>query len=596
VKRISTFSDDASALPPASGSAGVARRLGGFGRHLLSGAALVALLATGSVAAKADDSNAELAAEIHALKMQLRHLEAKVDKHSVQIHQVQVKASTYQANAAAPYEPPAAWDKKFHLAGITITPGGFLAAEGVFRSRTTQGDFSPAFGSLPEYNNPLAHTNELRGTARQSRFSLLVQGNYNPDTLISGYGEFDFLGAGVTPNSNESNSYQPRVRHLYLTVDWMGEGFHLLAGQTWSLVTMNQKGITPRNEDIPLTIDAQYVSGFTWARQPQLRLTKNFGDQFWIAASAEMPQTTSCTGGFSFGNGGSASANTPVTSVNGNGVVCDTVGSTSGSSVLNNTTYYSLNHIPDVVAKAAWEPNFAGHAVHFEAEGLYSDEYDLVQQGVTTAAPSLINTRHDTTGWGAGGGLTVAVVPKLLDLQGSGMIGRGIGRYGSGQLADTTFNPDGSLDPLPEAMFLGGAIVHATPQLDLYAYGGEERILSTDDTSQGTGYSPTTASNTGCYIVNGTCAGKVRDDWEITAGFWDKVYQGDFGSVRVGMQYAYVQDDLFQGSGVTAAQARLPGALAPNSPVHFNDQEVYASLRYYPFDPAPPAPPLVTKY
>ncbi len=61
------------------------------------------------------------------------------------------------------------------------------------------------------------------------------------------------------------------------------------------------------------------------------------------------------------------------------------------------------------------------------------------------------------------------------------MIGRGIGRYGSGQLADATFNPNGSLDPLPEIMFLGGATIHATPQLDIYAYGGEERILNADE-------------------------------------------------------------------------------------------------------------------
>jgi hypothetical protein len=572
----------------------------------LSGVAAIALFATGSVAAKADESNAELAAEIRALKMQLHHLEAKVDKHSVQIHQVQLKATAYQATAGAPYEPPQPWDKKFHLAGITITPGGFIAAEGVYRTRTTQGDFSPAFGSMPEYNNPLSRLNELRGTARQSRFSLLVQGNPNPDTLVSGYGEFDFLGAGVTPNSNESNSYQPRVRHLYMTVDWggaSGNGLELLAGQTWSLVTMNQKGITPRNEDVPLTIDAQYVAGFTWARQPQLRLVKDFGNQFWIAASAEMPQTTSCTGSFSFGNGGSASANTPITSVSGLGAVCDAVGSTSGSSVLNNTTYYSFNHIPDVILKGAWEPDFLGHALHVEGYGLYTDEYDLVENSTSGATISTVNNRYDTTGWGAGGGITYSVLPHLLDLQGSGIVGRGIGRYTSGQLADAGFNSgNGSLDPLPEASFLGGAIVHATPQLDLYVYGGEDTILS----KTAGGYSSLTANNTGCYVVNGTCQGKVHDDWEITAGFWDKIYQGDFGSVRVGLQYAYIQNDLFSGTGAGNGTPTTPsggtgnntstGPLAPGSQVHFNNQEVYASLRYYPFDPLPPAPPLVTKY
>jgi hypothetical protein len=578
VKNIATSCDEASvrAFHATAAEATVRRR--GFGRQLLSSAALAALLTTGSVAAKADDSNAELAAEIHALRAQLRHLEARVDKHTVQIHAVQVKAASYPATPPGAYEPPVPWDKKFHLNGITITPGGFIAAEGVWRSRDTGGDFSPAFGSLPSYNSYLPHSNEIRGTARQSRASLLVQGNYNPDVLVSGYGEFDFLGAATTANSTESNSYTPRVRHLYTTIDWMGEGFHVLAGQTWSLVTLNNKGITPRNEDIPLTIDAQYVAGFTWTRQPQLRITKNFGDSFWLAASAELPQTgTPCTGGDASG------AAVSPTSVNGYNAYCSQTAS-GGSGLLNTQYKYSLNHIPDFVVKAAWEPTFADRTIHVEGFGLYTDLYDYAEYG-----PGFVYGNHnDTTGWGAGGSILVPAVPHWVDLQGSATIGRGIGRYGSGQLTSATFASNGSLVALPELMFLGGAIVHATPQLDLYAYGGEERILSTDwssgafGTGSGSGFGSPYANITGCYTLNGTCAGSVKDTWELTGGFWDKIYQGAFGSVRVGMQYVYARDDLFN-TNVT-------------SNVHFDDQMVYASLRYYPFDPAPPAPALVTKY
>jgi hypothetical protein len=593
---MSKIGSSESAALPGDSSLTSARCFGGHAsRSIMSGVALAALFAMGTLPAKADDtSTAELAAEIHALKAQLKQLENKVNSQSVRIRAVQQQGPIVKGPPVA-YEPPHPWDKKFYLNGITITPGGFLAAEGVWRSRDTEGDFSPAFGSLPEYNSPLAHLNELRGTARQSRVSLLVQGNYNPDTLISGYGELDFLGAGVTPNSNESNSYNPRIRVLYGTIDWADEGFHVLAGQNWSLATLQSKGISPRNEVIPTTIDAQYVAGFTWTRQPQIRITKNFGDEFWLAASAEMPQTTSCTGGFSFIGGSATNASTPVSAVNGNGVVCDTVGSTSGSSVLNSTAYYSLNHIPDIIAKAAWEPSIADRKIHIEGFGIYSDEYDYVENGDTTGAVSLNNSRYDTTGWGAGGGFTAQVIPKLIDVQGSGMIGRGIGRYGSSQLADAAFGANGALDPLPEAMFLGGVSVHATPQLDLYAYGGEEKILSTDFISAAVpGYVSPAANNSGCYFVNGACTGKIQDAWEVTAGFWDKVYQGDLGSVRVGLQYAYIQNDLFPGSGFTAVPGATP--LAPDSQVHFNEQEVYASFRYYPFDPPPAAPPLVAKY
>ncbi len=578
--------DDASALPPASGSAGVARRLGGLGRHLLGGAALVALLATGSVAAKADDTNAELAAEIRALKAQLHHLEQKVDKHSVQIHQVQVKSDSFQAQAA-PYAPPVPWDKKFHLNGITITPGGFFAMEGVYRSRDQGADFDTPFGGIPEYNSPLAHLNELRGTARQSRVSVLVQGNYNPDVLVSGYAELDFLGAANTANSNESNSYNPRIRHMYATIDWMGEGFHILGGQTWSLVTLNTKGITPRNEDIPLTIDAQYVVGFNWTRTPQFRLVKNFGSQFWLAASAEMPQTAGITGCGGTTIGGSATVGTAAIPGAGTAVCNQT---SIGGGLLNQTTTYSFNHIPDFVVKAAWEPTFMDRTVHIEGYGLYTDLYDGVEP---TGFPGTF-VRHDTSGWGAGGSIALAAIPHWVDLQGTAMIGRGIGRYGSGGLSNATFNPDGSLYALPEMTFMGGAIVHATPQLDLYAYGGEERILSrgvsTATTGALFGYSLPTANNSGCDFIGGTCAANTKDVWEITAGLWDKVYQGDFGSVRVGLEYEYIERELFSGTGTSAGLTAFAG-----SP-RFNEQAGYVSFRYYPFDPAPPAPPLVTKY
>jgi hypothetical protein len=177
------------------------------------------------------------------------------------------------------------------------------------------------------------------------------------------------------------------------------------------------------------------------------------------------------------------------------------------------------------------------------------------------------------------------------------MIGRGIGSYAAANLQSATFAPNGSLVALPEVVFLGGATLHATPTLDLYAYGGAERILSTDFTPgvAGITYGSPTVDNSGCNIIGSSaCAGGVRDTWQISAGFWDKVYQGDFGSLRVGVQYSYVQNELWPGSG--ASDSTHPGGLAPFADVHYNNQQVYASLRYYPFDPPPPAPPVVAKY
>ena len=44
-------------------------------------------------------------------------------------------------------------------------------------------------------------------------------------------------------------------------------------------------------------IDAQYVVGFSWARQYGFRVTKNFNNKFWLGASVEEGQATLTTHG-----------------------------------------------------------------------------------------------------------------------------------------------------------------------------------------------------------------------------------------------------------------------------------------------------------
>ena len=100
----------------------------------------------------------------------------------------------------------------------------------------------------------------------------------------------DFLGAATTANSIESNSYTPRIRQAFVSWDDMANGWHFLAGQAWSLLTQNRNGIAARQENIPLTIDAQYVVGFNWTRNPQFRVVKDSGPTVSVGVSAESPQ------------------------------------------------------------------------------------------------------------------------------------------------------------------------------------------------------------------------------------------------------------------------------------------------------------------
>ena len=86
---------------------------------------------------------------------------------------------------------------------------------------------------------------------------------------------------------------------------------------------MSQKGITPRNEDIPLTIDAQYVAGFNWARQPGLARDQEFWRRRLVRGVGRNAANDGLPGGFTPGSCGAA---TPVNAVNGNGVICNTLG------------------------------------------------------------------------------------------------------------------------------------------------------------------------------------------------------------------------------------------------------------------------------
>jgi hypothetical protein len=538
---------------------------------LLATAAVAgALIAGGAQAAPAKkhhprpsaSANQALLDEVRALRAEVTELRGKVDSQAsaqattqqqIEATQSQVQAVQTQV-AAAPAmsadqvnsQIAKAIDKehhndKFFFKGITLTPGGFLELAGIYRQHYEGNDVASSF-SIPFPNNHQYHTSEGRFTARQSRVSFLAEGAVNPRVKLSMYGEFDFLGGAQTANSNQSNSYNPRIRNLYATADWNNgnSGWHVLVGQSWSLVTLNSKGITPRNEVPPSVIEAQYVPGFVWSRQPGIRVTGDFLDhKLWVAVSAENPQTT-------FGG-------TVPSSITNN--------APAGSGFDSGNTL-SLNHIPDFIGKVAYEDSIGGHVLHIEGFGLYrSFEAHRIGDGNVTA--------H---GHGFGGGLTFQVVPKLLDVQISGMTGAGIGRYGTSTLPDVTFGPDGSIHAMKESMALAGVTVHATPMLDVYGYAGQEWEQRKDLGAVSTtlyGIGNPLLNNSGCFIEGGTCNGNTRLIRQYTIGAWQKIYQGSFGKAMIGLQFSHTERILFSTDANRAPEAK--------------QNMGFISFRYYPF-------------
>ncbi len=455
-----------------------------------------------------------------------------------------------------------------HFKGITLTPGGFLAAESVYRSHALGADINTPFNSIPYDGASQTQLSEFFGSGRQSRISMLAEGKLSSATL-RGYYEADFLSAAVTSNNNQSNSYSLRQRQLWAQAG-LNSGWTFTGGQMWSLATETKKGLDNRSEALPMTIDAQYNVGFSWARQYGFRITKDFGDKMWLGLSAENAQSTL---------GGHGASNNFVIGSQG-----------AGGGLYNATTNYSFNATPDFVAKVAFEPGWG----HYEVFGIVSDFRDRIFPNATATTPSA-SAAHNDSSIGSGVGINArgSLANKHLDLGVHFLGGRGIGRYGSAGLPDLVARPDGVLVPVRNYQALGTAEIHAK-KFDVYFnYGGEYSARTTFDTStKGIGYGSTLFDDSGCSTetvptattvtvttATGTatvpvlgstgtplsggfnpgglskCSGDTRSILEGTAGFWYRFYKGPKGTLQFGPQYSYLVRNAWSDKGGLNPQA-----------------------------------------
>jgi hypothetical protein len=444
-----------------------------------------------------------------------------------------------------------------HFKGIQLTPGGFVAAEGVERRRGTGSDINTPFSSIPFTGQSAGQFSEFNASARQSRVSLLAEGKL-PSATMRGYFETDFLSAGATSNDNQSNSYTMRVRQAWAQAQ-LSRGWTITGGQMWSLATEYKSGLANLKEAIPMTIDAQYNVGFTWARQFAFRVVKDLGKHAWLAASVEEPQTLNIGG-----------HNLPA-------LVYQSTG--TGGGLYNPTANYSYNRAPDLIAKIAIEPGF-GHYEVFGVGRFFRDRVFPNAQLVTGAsAAGAYDTQ--TAGGGLGVNARVSLLQKKLDVGLHGLIGDGIGRYSSATLPDVTAHPNGSFELLTGGSALGSVEWHPYPRLDVYGYYGGEydkrafywngQYLQTTDATNGlpvyVGYGAPTNVVSGCNVEvlptsspngGGTVPGSAtncnadnRNIQEGTFGYWYRFYRGSMGTLQQGIQYSYVERHTWLGIGDT---------------------------------------------
>jgi len=526
----------------------------------------------------------------------------KADAASTSVTELQTTTTTLNDNVIAnqrKVEDEINSPATLHYKGVNITPGGFAAFEGVWRQHSVNSDINTPFNSIPMPSANEGHVSELNFSGRQSRLSVLVTGDAGAYKL-TGYWEMDFLGTGTSSNNNQSNSYVMRQRQIWGQFATPG-GFSVTGGQMWSLLTEDAKGDDPRTEIQPLTIDSQYLVGYTWERQPGIRVEQRFGNYntsaVTLAVSAEQAQITNFTAAgpiptsFFFGgigqNGGLYNAAGNIGA-----------GNTAGTGAI---ATYANNVAPDIMFKAALdEPK-----LHAEVGGLLrflrNEYFPVLTVAGTVAAPvyTYSPVMHNSTATAGGVFFSLRVKPiPLIETAFEGMTGTGVGRYGSSQLADATLKPNETLEPIRNDHALFSFILHPSKNWDYFAYyGGEydQRTVYGVVTPTGVapiGYGPRNLNDTGCYnlpaisgnssgtagsISPSNCASPTRYIQEAMGGFiWRAINSPKYGRLQYSATYSYIQRNLWSGNNIPAT-----GPITSPSGARATEPMIDVSMRYY---------------
>src|SRR5215831_8395610 len=164
-------------------------------------AATVSLLVLEPALAQSDSQKIEqLQRQTELLEKQLKALKDEIAQTRKKAEKVESVQAVYAAQTPPPSDPksPVIPKAPALMERVKITPGGFFAAETVFRSRNMVNDMGTIWNNVPYPFSPLYSEREFHGSARQTRLSLLVEANIDAQQKLAGYFETDFLGAGTT--------------------------------------------------------------------------------------------------------------------------------------------------------------------------------------------------------------------------------------------------------------------------------------------------------------------------------------------------------------------------------------------------------------
>ncbi len=433
------------------------------------------------------------------------------------------RVSGAQENVAQPEAP-----LQLHIGSASITPVGFMDFTAVFRSTNPGSGIGTNFGSVPYNTGPSGNISEFRLSAQNSRIGLRVDAKVHGANVL-GYLESDFLGFVPTNAAVTSNSDSLRMR-LYW-VDVRKDKVELFAGQSWSMLTPNRKGLSALPADLfySQVIDVNYQNGLVWSRNPQFRFIVHPTEKIAMGLSLENAEQ------YIGGSGGGGLVTLPAA-----------LATPYAKQLNDGTTTLSVPDAhPDVIAKVAFDPS---SRAHLEIAGLF--------RTFRVYSP-LDNTHYSSHGYGGSANVNFELA-KGFRLVSNNYWSDGGGRWIFGLAPDLIVRPDGSLSPVHSGSTVDGFELQAKNTL-LYAYYGATFIrkdLAVDATGKPIGYGYTGSPNSQNRSIHEPTFG-------LTQTFWK---DPRYGALQLMLQYSYV--------------LRYPWFVATGAPRDAHASMVFLNLRY----------------
>jgi len=415
------------------------------------------------------------------------------------------QATAASSTSTNPCEAPAETKVPTYIriGDTCIIPVGFMDLTSVWRGKDLGSSIGTNFASIPYNNGVAGRLSEFHFSPQNSRLGFRIDGDWKGTHFI-GYNEFDFNGTSGGNNLTvSSGSFVPRIRLFWLDVR-KGD-MEFLAGQSWSMLTPNRKGLSALPSDLfySQVIDLNYLTGLTWTRQPGVRFIYHPNKQVAVGLSLENPEQ------YMGGSSGAPSITLP-----------SALSALSGTQLSNNTNTNAVpNLTPDFIAKIAVDPT---SRIHFEVAGL--------ERNFRTWNPNT-NTYYKAIGAGASANAIIGLSDSFR-LTSTNFWSDGGGRYLFGQSPDMIIRSDGSISPIHAGGFTEGAEANIKNTL-LYGYWGGTYIgrdvaLDANGTSLiGYGY-------------KGSANSQNRMIQEATVGFNQTMWKSArYGAVNFMGQYMY---------------------------------------------------------